>query len=54
MSPVTHPWLRGLAATSLIAALALLPACGSDESSSAESDESTVATLAHTHADGET
>lgn len=54
MSPVTHPWLRGLAATSLIAVLALLPACGGDESSSAESDESTVAPVAHTHADGET
>ena len=54
MSSVTHPWLKALAATSLIAALALLPACGGDEGSSAESDESAIAPVAHTHADGST
>lgn len=54
MSPIFRPWLRGLAATSLVVSVAWLAACGGDETSSAASEETAVAPVAHTHADGAT
>jgi cobalt-zinc-cadmium efflux system membrane fusion protein len=51
MSPVPHPWFRGLAATGLIAALTFLTACGGEEPGASER---AATPIAHTHAAGET